>query len=192
MTGNTNILTEINLAWLGLTNLVYWWLMILYILIIIGSKVANHIFIVEPLPEKNKIEPRLSICGNFDFKDKTVIRPPYLNNEIYTGKSTSLYWDSPHDDNLYVSTSFSRILFDNLNNDIKEIKIVMCNFWQCCLSHSYLITGLPTSKILFPYFVEKISVFWVTFPYPLICSSPDSKLNFLFTLVGPIHSQWKL
>ena len=54
------------------------------------------------------------------------------------------------------------------------------------------IAGLPTSKILFPYFVEKISVFWVTFPYPLICSSPDSKLNFLFTLVGPIHSQWKL
>ena len=52
--------------------------------------------------------------------------------------------------------------------------------------------GLPTSKILFPYFVEKISVFWVTFPYPLICSSPDSKLNFLFTLVGSIHSQWKL
>ena len=56
----------------------------------------------------------------------------------------------------------------------------------------YLQSGLPTSKILFPYFVEKISVFWVTFPYPLICSSPDSKLNFLFTLVGPIHSQWKL
>ena len=54
------------------------------------------------------------------------------------------------------------------------------------------ISGLPTSKILFPYFVEKISVFWVTFPYPLICSSPDSKLNFLFTLVGSIHSQWKL
>ena len=56
-------------------------------------------------------------------------------------------------------------------------------------------TGLPTSEILFPYFVEKISVFWVTFPYPLICSSPDSKHssgNFLFTLVGPIHSQWKL
>ena len=56
-------------------------------------------------------------------------------------------------------------------------------------------TGLPTSEILFPYFVEKISVFWVTFPYPLICSSPDSKHslgNFLFTLVGLIHSQWKL
>ena len=60
-------------------------------------------------------------------------------------------------------------------------------------------TGLPTSEILFPYFVEKISVFWVTFPYPLICSSPESKLisqkslgNFLFTLVGPVHSQWKL
>ena len=35
-------------------------------------------------------------------------------------------------------------------------------------------SGLPTSKILFPYFVEKISVFWVTFPYPLICSSPNS------------------
>ena len=41
--------------------------------------------------------------------------------------------------------------------------------------------GLPTSKILFPYFVEKNSVFWVTFPYPLICSSPDSK-----------HSLWQL
>ena len=56
-------------------------------------------------------------------------------------------------------------------------------------------SGLPTSEILFPYFVEKNSVFWVTFPYPLICSSPDSKHslgNFLFTLVGPIHSQWKL
>ena len=57
---------------------------------------------------------------------------------------------------------------------------------------NYVPTGLPTSKISFPYFVEKISVFWVTFPYPLICSSPDSKLNFLFTLVGSIHSQWKL
>ena len=58
-----------------------------------------------------------------------------------------------------------------------------------------IFTGLPTSEILFPYFVEKISVFWVTFPYPLICSSPDSKHslgNFLFTLVGPIHPQWKL
>ena len=56
-------------------------------------------------------------------------------------------------------------------------------------------SGLPTSEILFPYFVEKISVFWETFPYPLICSSLDSKHslgNFLFTLVGPIHSQWKL
>ena len=41
--------------------------------------------------------------------------------------------------------------------------------------------GLPTSKILFPYFVEKNSVLWVTFPYPLICSSPDSK-----------HSLWQL
>ena len=66
-----------------------------------------------------------------------------------------------------------------------------------CLDHRQLgwrplNPGLPTSKILFPYFVEKISVFWVTFPYPLICSSPDSKLNFLFTLVGSIHSQWKL
>ena len=61
------------------------------------------------------------------------------------------------------------------------------NFWG--------VPGLPTSEILFPYFVEKISVFWVTFPYPLICSSPDSKHslgNFPFTLVGPIHSQWKL
>ena len=44
-----------------------------------------------------------------------------------------------------------------------------------------LKAGLPTSKIFFPYFVEKISVFWVTFPYPLICSSPDSK-----------HSWWQL
>ena len=42
-------------------------------------------------------------------------------------------------------------------------------------------TGLPTSEILFPYFVEKISVFWVTFPYPLICSSSDSE-----------HSLWQL
>ena len=52
----------------------------------------------------------------------------------------------------------------------------MCTFlfWMV---HS----GLPTSKIFFPYFVEKISVFWVTFPYPLICSSPDSK-----------HSLWQL
>ena len=41
--------------------------------------------------------------------------------------------------------------------------------------------GLPTSKISFPYFVEKISVFWVTFPYPLICSSPDLKPFILAT-----------
>ena len=45
--------------------------------------------------------------------------------------------------------------------------------------------GLPTSKILFPYFVEKISVFLITFPYPLICSSSDSKQS-LWQL--PIYS----
>ena len=36
-------------------------------------------------------------------------------------------------------------------------------------------TGLPTSKILLPNFVEKISVFFITFPYPLNYSSSDSK-----------------
>ena len=35
--------------------------------------------------------------------------------------------------------------------------------------------GLPTSKICFPYFFEKIPVFLINFPYPLICSSSDSK-----------------
>ena len=33
--------------------------------------------------------------------------------------------------------------------------------------------GLPTSKIFFPYFVEKISVFWVTFPYPFYSLRPS-------------------
>ena len=49
---------------------------------------------------------------------------------------------------------------------------------------SYL-PGLPTSKICFPYFVEKNSVFLITFPYPLICSSLDSKQS-LWQL--PIYS----
>ena len=48
-----------------------------------------------------------------------------------------------------------------------------------------LYTGLPTSKKLFPYFVEKISVFLITFPYPLFCSSADSKQS-LWQL--PIYS----
>ena len=48
-----------------------------------------------------------------------------------------------------------------------------------------MFTGLPTSKILFTYFVEKISVFLITFPYPLICSSSDSKQS-LWQL--PIYS----
>ena len=48
-----------------------------------------------------------------------------------------------------------------------------------------MFTGLPTSKILLTYFVEKISVFLITFPYPLICSSSDSKQS-LWQL--PIYS----
>ena len=44
-----------------------------------------------------------------------------------------------------------------------------------CLKGKLRFAGLPTSKILFPYFVEKISVFLITFPYPLFCSSADSK-----------------
>ena len=39
----------------------------------------------------------------------------------------------------------------------------------------YAMQGCQPLKYFFPYFVEKISVFWVIFPYPLICSSPDSK-----------------
>ena len=52
-------------------------------------------------------------------------------------------------------------------------------------NQSRLLSGLPTSKILLPYFVEKISVFLITFPYPLICSSSDSKQS-LWQL--PIYS----
>ena len=49
--------------------------------------------------------------------------------------------------------------------------------------------GLPTSKICFPYFVEKMSVFLITFPYPLICSSSDSKQSLwqLFIYSGGTH-----
>ena len=52
------------------------------------------------------------------------------------------------------------------------------NFCQMVPIRHISNTGLPTFEIFFPYFVEKISVFWVTFPYPLICSSPDSKQSF--------------
>ena len=53
------------------------------------------------------------------------------------------------------------------------------------MGNFYSMAGLPTSKILFPYFVEKISVFFKKFPYPLICSSSDSKQS-LWQL--PIYS----
>ena len=34
--------------------------------------------------------------GNFNYKDKTVVRPCHrYNGNSYTGKTTSLYWDDP-------------------------------------------------------------------------------------------------
>ena len=64
--------------------------------------------------------------------------------------------------------------------------VVACaNFYYDMITSKWIAAGLPTSKILLPYFVEKISVFLITFPYPLICSSSDSKQS-LWQL--PIYS----
>ena len=65
--------------------------------------------------------------------------------------------------------------------------------WSPWHSQPYIITlipGLPTSKILFPYFVEKISVFLITFPYPLICSSSDSKQSLWQLLIYSGGTHW--
>ena len=56
--------------------------------------------------------------------------------------------------------------------------------------HWGLFPGLPTSKICFPYFVEKISIFLITFPYPLICSSSDSKQSLWQLLIYSGGTHW--
>ena len=40
---------------------------------------------------------RLSIYGEFNYKDKTVLIPSYLyNDNPYTGETASLYWSATH------------------------------------------------------------------------------------------------
>ena len=80
---------------------------------------------------------------------------------------------------------FCEIILRWLSLDLADEKSTLVQVMTWCRQATSHYPGLPTSKICFPYFVEKISVFLITFPYPLICSSSDSKQS-LWQL--PIYS----
>ena len=93
---------------------------------------GKTVFLIETAPwAPSQYKNGLSKYGDFYCQDKTVASPSYLyNGDYYTGKTTSLYWDSPR---AIIHNTDERLIIGSREISKPQSRVLWsyrCEIWQ--------------------------------------------------------------